>query len=193
MSEPLPTRVEDDIKEILLTAEQIESKVAELGAAISRDYQGQDVLLVCILKGALVFMADLMRHVTIPICIDTMAVTSYGVSTVSSGVVRIVKDLDVPAEGKHLLIVEDIVDSGLTLNYLASNLRNRRPASVRICTLLDKPDRRQAPVVPDYNGFIIPDRFVVGYGLDYQERYRNLPFVGVPKDHVWNREGKGLL
>jgi hypoxanthine phosphoribosyltransferase len=192
VSEWLPTRVEDDIKEILLTAEQIESKVAQMGAAISRDYQGKDVLLVCILKGAMVFMADLMRHISIPVCIDTMAVTSYGASTVSSGVVRVVKDLDVPAEGKHVLIVEDIVDSGLTLNYLASNLRNRKPASVKICTLLDKPDRRQAPVVPDYNGFVIPDKFVVGYGLDYRERYRNLPFVGVPKDRVWNRDGEEL-
>jgi hypoxanthine phosphoribosyltransferase len=137
-------------------------------------------------------MADLMRHITIPVCIDTMAVTSYGASTVSSGVVRIVKDLDAAVEGKHVLIVEDIVDSGLTLSYLASYLKNRRPASVRICTLLDKPDRRQAPVVPDYNGFVIPDKFVVGYGLDYREKYRNLPFVGVPMDRVWNADSEGL-
>ena len=191
MSERLPARIEDDIREILLSAELIESKVAQLGEKISRDYQGKDLLLVCILKGALVFMADLMRHITIPVCIDTMAVTSYGASTVSSGVVRIVKDLDAAVEGKHVLIVEDIVDSGLTLSYLASYLKNRRPASVRICTLLDKPDRRQAPVVPDYNGFVIPDRFVVGYGLDYRERYRNLPFVGVPMDRVWNCDGEG--
>lgn len=191
MSERLPARIEDDIREILLSAELIESKVAQLGEKISRDYQGKDLLLVCILKGALVFMADLMRHITIPVCIDTMAVTSYGASTVSSGVVRIVKDLDAAVEGKHVLIVEDIVDSGLTLSYLASYLKNRRPASVRICTLLDKPDRRQAPVVPDYNGFVIPDKFVVGYGLDYRERYRNLPFVGVPMDRVWNCDGEG--
>jgi hypoxanthine phosphoribosyltransferase len=191
VSERLPARIEDDIREILLSAELIESKVAQLGEKISRDYQGKDLLLVCILKGALVFMADLMRHITIPVCIDTMAVTSYGASTVSSGVVRIVKDLDAAVEGKHVLIVEDIVDSGLTLSYLASYLKNRRPASVRICTLLDKPDRRQAPVVPDYNGFVIPDKFVVGYGLDYRERYRNLPFVGVPMDRVWNCDGEG--
>ena len=191
MSERLPARIEDDIREILLSAELIESKVAQLGEKISRDYQGKDLLLVCILKGALVFMADLMRHITIPVCIDTMAVTSYGASTVSSGVVRIVKDLDAAVEGKHVLIVEDIVDSGLTLSYLASYLKNRRPASVRICTLLDKPDRRQAPVVPDYNGFVIPDKFVVGYGLDYREKYRNLPFVGVPMDRVWNCDGEG--
>ena len=192
MSERLPARIEDDIREILLSAELIESKVAQLGEKISRDYQGKDLLLVCILKGALVFMADLMRHITIPVCIDTMAVTSYGASTVSSGVVRIVKDLDAAVEGKHVLIVEDIVDSGLTLSYLASYLKNRRPASVRICTLLDKPDRRQAPVVPDYNGFVIPDKFVVGYGLDYREKYRNLPFVGVPMDRVWNADSEGL-
>ena len=191
MSERLPARIEDDIREILLSAELLESKVAQLGEKISRDYQGKDLLLVCILKGALVFMADLMRHITIPVCIDTMAVTSYGASTVSSGVVRIVKDLDAAVEGKHVLIVEDIVDSGLTLSYLASYLKNRRPASVRICTLLDKPDRRQAPVVPDYNGFVIPDKFVVGYGLDYRERYRNLPFVGVPMDRVWNCDSEG--
>jgi len=191
VSERLPARIEDDIREILLSAELIESKVAQLGEKISRDYQGKDLLLVCILKGALVFMADLMRHITIPVCIDTMAVTSYGASTVSSGVVRIVKDLDAAVEGKHVLIVEDIVDSGLTLSYLASYLKNRRPASVRICTLLDKPDRRQAPVVPDYNGFVIPDKFVVGYGLDYRERYRNLPFVGVPMDRVWNCDREG--
>ena len=191
MSERLPERIEDDIKEILLSAEQIESKVAQLGEEISRDYQGKDLLLVCILKGALVFMADLMRRITIPMCIDTMAVTSYGASTVSSGVVRIVKDLDAAVEGKHVLIVEDIVDSGLTLSYLASYLKNRKPASVRVCTLLDKPDRRKAPVVPDYNGFVIPDTFVVGYGLDYREKYRNLPFVGVPMDRVWNGDGEG--
>ncbi|MBP7891991.1 MAG: hypoxanthine phosphoribosyltransferase [Firmicutes bacterium] len=183
--------MEDDIREILLSAELIESKVAQLGEEISRDYEGKDLLLVCILKGALVFMADLMRHITIPVCIDTMAVTSYGASTVSSGVVRIVKDLDAAVEGKHVLIVEDIVDSGLTLSYLASYLKNRKPASVRICTLLDKPDRRQAPIVPDYNGFVIPDKFVVGYGLDYREKYRNLPFVGVPMDRVWNCDGEG--
>jgi len=191
VSEQLPARIEDDIREILLSAELIESKVAQLGEEISRDYEGKDLLLVCILKGALVFMADLMRHITIPVCIDTMAVTSYGASTVSSGVVRIVKDLDAAVEGKHVLIVEDIVDSGLTLSYLASYLENRKPASVRICTLLDKPDRRQAPVVPDYNGFVIPDKFVVGYGLDYREKYRNLPFVGVPMDRVWNCDGEG--
>ena len=190
MSEQLPARIEDDIREILLSAELIESKVAQLGEEISRDYQGKDLLLVCILKGALVFMADLMRHITIPVCIDTMAVTSYGASTVSSGVVRIVKDLDAAVEGKHVLIVEDIVDSGLTLNYLASYLKNRKPASVRICTLLDKPDRRRAPIVPNYNGFVIPDKFVVGYGLDYREKYRNLPFVGVPMDRVWNKDGE---
>lgn len=178
----------EDIQEVLISEEQIGSKVAELGAQISKEYEGKDLLLVCILKGALVFMSDLMRCISIPVSIDTMAVTSYGASTVSSGVVKIIKDLDVPIEGRHVLIVEDIVDTGLTLSYLVSTLKNRKPASVKVCTLLDKPDRRQASIVPDYNGFVIPDKFVVGYGLDYMEKYRNLPFVGVPKDYVWNEE-----
>lgn len=188
MSVQPSTHVIDDIQEVLISKEQIEAKVAEMGGIISRRYEGRDLLLVCILKGALVFMSDLMRCISIPLSIDTMAVTSYGASTVSSGVVKIIKDLDVPIEGRHVLIVEDIVDTGLTLNYLVSALKNRKPASVKICTLLDKPDRRKAPVTPDYNGFVIPDKFVVGYGLDYREKYRNLPFVGVPKDYVWNEE-----
>lgn len=181
----LPHTIADDIKEVLITAEAIEERVAELGATISADYAGRDVLLVCVLKGAVVFMADLIRHITIPVCIDTMAVTSYGAATVSSGVVRIIKDLDSSIASKHVLIVEDIVDSGLTLNYLRAYLENRKPASVKVCTLLDKPERREAPITPDYCGFQIPNRFVVGYGLDYKEKYRNLPFVGVPHDYVW--------
>ncbi|MEA4882679.1 MAG: hypoxanthine phosphoribosyltransferase [Clostridia bacterium] len=180
----------DDIKEVLFSPEQLRARVAELGAEISRDYEGKDLLLVCILKGALVFMSDLMRSITIPVGIDFMAVTSYGAATRSSGVVRIIKDLDASVEGKHILIVEDIVDSGLTLSYLAASLRNRKPASVKVCTLLDKPDRREADISSDYNGFVIPDEFVVGYGLDYQEIYRNLPYVGVPKDYVWNGEAE---
>lgn len=177
--------IADDIKEVLISEDTLRAKVAELGKSISSDYAGKDVLLVCVLKGALVFMADLMRHVTIPVGIDTMAVTSYGAATVSSGVVRIIKDLDTSVAGKHVLIIEDIVDSGLTLNYLIQYLGNRKPASIKVCTLLDKPERREAPVKPDYNGFTIPDKFVVGYGLDYRERYRNLPFIGVPHDYVW--------
>lgn len=180
--------IADDMSEILLSSEEIHVRVAELGKQISVDYEGKDLLLVGILKGALVFMADLMREITIPLDTDFMAVTSYGAATTSSGVVKIIKDLDVPIEGKDVLICEDIVDSGLTLSYLVANLRNRKPVSVKVCTLLDKPDRRDAPIVPDYNGFVIPDKFVVGYGLDYREKYRNLPFVGVPKDFVWNGE-----
>ncbi|MGI6145938.1 MAG: hypoxanthine phosphoribosyltransferase [Firmicutes bacterium] len=175
----------DDIREILITSEAIRERTAELGAEISRDYAGKDVLLVCVLKGAMVFMADLIRHITIPVCIDTIAVSSYGAATVSSGVVRIVKDLDAPVADKHVLVVEDIVDSGLTLSYLRNYLFNRKPASVRICTLLDKPERREVSITPDYCGFVIPNHFVVGYGLDYQERYRNLPFIGIPHDYVW--------
>ncbi len=177
--------IADDIREILITSEAIRERTAELGAEISRDYAGKDVLLVCVLKGAMVFMADLMRHITIPVCIDTIAVSSYGAATVSSGVVRIVKDLDAPVADKHVLVVEDIVDSGLTLSYLRNYLFNRKPASVRICTLLDKPERREVSITPDYCGFVIPNHFVVGYGLDYQERYRNLPFIGIPHDYVW--------
>jgi hypoxanthine phosphoribosyltransferase len=177
--------IADDIREILITSEAIRERTAELGAEISRDYAGKDVLLVCVLKGAMVFMADLIRHITIPVCIDTIAVSSYGAATVSSGVVRIVKDLDAPVADKHVLVVEDIVDSGLTLSYLRNYLFNRKPASVRICTLLDKPERREVSITPDYCGFVIPNHFVVGYGLDYQERYRNLPFIGIPHDYVW--------
>ena len=177
--------IADDIREILITSEAIRERTAELGAEISRDYAGTDVLLVCVLKGAMVFMADLIRHITIPVCIDTIAVSSYGAATVSSGVVRIVKDLDAPVADKHVLVVEDIVDSGLTLSYLRNYLFNRKPASVRICTLLDKPERREVSITPDYCGFVIPNHFVVGYGLDYQERYRNLPFIGIPHDYVW--------
>ena len=176
--------IADDIREILITSEAIRERTAELGAEISRDYAGKDVLLVCVLKGAMVFMADLIRHITIPVCIDTIAVSSYGAATVSSGVVRIVKDLDAPVADKHVLVVEDIVDSGLTLSYLRNYLFNRKPASVRICTLLDKPERREVSITPDYCGFVIPNHFVVGYGLDYQERYRNLPFIGIPHDYV---------
>ena len=177
--------IADDIREILITSEAIRERTAELGAEISRDHAGKDVLLVCVLKGAMVFMADLIRHITIPVCIDTIAVSSYGAATVSSGVVRIVKDLDAPVADKHVLVVEDIVDSGLTLSYLRNYLFNRKPASVRICTLLDKPERREVSITPDYCGFVIPNHFVVGYGLDYQERYRNLPFIGIPHDYVW--------
>lgn len=170
----------ENIQNILLTEQQLQKKVEELGAKISADYQGKKLLMVSVLKGSVVFMADLMRHVTIPCEIDFMSVKSYGNDTKSSGEVRITKDLDRRIEGYDLLIVEDILDSGRTLSYLRQVLFARHPASIRICTLLDKPDRREAKdVAADYVGFVIPDAFVVGYGLDYAEKYRNLPYVGI--------------
>ncbi|MGH2277473.1 hypoxanthine phosphoribosyltransferase, partial [Streptococcus uberis] len=150
-----------------------EKKVKELGEEITKDYQGKELMLVGILKGAAIFMADLARNIKIPVTMDFMAVSSYGNSTKSSGVVRIIKDLDSNVEGKHILIVEDIIDTGLTLGYLTDNLKKRGASSVRICTLLDKPERRKVNVPVDYRGFVIPDEFVVGYGIDYAEKYRN--------------------
>ncbi len=177
-----------DIKEILITEEQIAAKVTELGRRISEDYRGKDVLMVGILKGAVIFMADLIRQVTVPLAIDFMAVSSYGKASESSGVVQILKDLDQSIQGRHVIVVEDIVDSGLTLKYMLENLSTRRPASLKICTLLDKPSRRKAEVTPDYNGFVIPDEFVVGYGLDYGEKYRNLREIAVLKPRVYSRD-----
>lgn len=174
-----------DIQEILLSEEQILEKVAELGGRISRDYRGKSILMVGILKGAVIFLSDLVRHVTIPVEIDFMAVSSYGKASESSGVVRIIKDLDRSIEGVHVIVVEDIVDSGLTLKYLLENLTTRRPASLRICTLLDKPTRRKTDVLPNYNGFSIPDAFVVGYGLDYAEKYRNMRYIGILKPEIY--------
>ncbi|MGQ9556326.1 MAG: hypoxanthine phosphoribosyltransferase [Desulfurispora sp.] len=174
-----------DAREILITEQQITSRVAELGRQISRDYAGREILVVGILKGAVLFLADLVRHIDVPLCLDFMAVSSYGATTASSGVVQIIKDLEQSIEGRHVLIVEDIVDTGLTLKYLRDNLATRRPASLRICTLLDKPGRRKVPVQVDYNGFVIPDEFVVGYGLDYAERYRNLREILVLKPEVY--------
>lgn len=174
-----------DIESVLMSEETLRKRVCELGEAISHDYAGKEVLMVGVLRGAFVFMADLARAITIPLAIDFMAVSSYGASTSSSGVVRIIKDFDENVEGKHILIVEDIIDSGLTLKYLYNQILSRKPASVRICTLLDKPERRKTDVPVDYNGFSIPDAFVVGYGLDYAERYRNLPYIGVLKPSVY--------
>lgn len=156
----------------------------ELGEQISRDYLGKEILLVCVLRGAAVFMADLARHISASTIFDFMAVSSYGTATETSGVVRIVKDLDENITGRDVLLVEDIVDTGLTLSYIRENLRSRRPASLKVCTLLDKPARRSAAVTIDYRGFEIPDRFVVGYGLDYGQRYRNLPFICVLRSAV---------
>lgn len=175
-----------DVKEILLSEEKIRVKVKELGQKISEDYEGKDLLVVCILKGAVSFMADLIREISIPLDIDFMAVSSYGASTKSSGVVRIMNDLEQSIEGRHLLIVEDIIDTGLTLNYLLENLRSRGPASVKVCTFLDKPSRRKVELVPDYNGYQIPDEFVIGYGLDFTEKYRNLPYIGILKPEAYN-------
>ncbi|MCX7780147.1 MAG: hypoxanthine phosphoribosyltransferase [Negativicutes bacterium] len=177
----------DDLKEILLTSEQIAARIREMGEEISADYAGKEILMIGILRGAVIFMSDLARAINVPVSLDFMAVSSYGSSTTSSGVVRILKDLDEEVQGKHLLIVEDIIDTGLTLNYLLDNLRSRNPASIKICTLLNKPERRKAEVNIDYNGFTIPDSFVVGYGLDYAEKYRNLPFIGILKPQVYQR------
>lgn len=176
-----------DVERILITSEEIGARVRELGQQITNDYAGQDILMIGVLRGAVVFMSDLARAIKRPIDIDFMAISSYGLSTNSSGVVRILKDLDEVVQGRHLLIVEDIIDSGLTLNYLVENLKSRKPASVRICTLLSKPDRRKVDVQVDYNGFIIPDYFVVGYGLDYAGKYRNLPFIGILKTEIYSK------
>lgn len=172
-------RMTDDLSEVLLNPEELQAKIQELGTAISQDYAGKDLLLVGVLKGAVVFLSDLLRSIDIPVSIDFMAVSSYGAATKSSGIVRILKDLDDSIEGRHVLVVEDIVDSGLTLHYMLENLASRRPASIKVCALLDKPERRQVEVHVDYLGFRIPDRFVVGYGLDYAEKYRNLPYIGI--------------
>lgn len=173
----------NDVEEILLTREKIEQKVQDLGKQISEDYSKNDeIIIVGVLKGASVFMADLIRQINMPVCIDFMAVSSYGYSTESSGIVRILKDLDLEIEGKHVLIVEDIIDTGLTLKYLTDNLKSRNVKSLKICTLLDKPERRKCDLDIDYIGFKIPDKFVVGYGIDYAEKYRNLPYIAVVKE-----------
>jgi hypoxanthine phosphoribosyltransferase len=171
--------LERAVDEILIDEQTLRRRVAELGDEISADYAGRDLLLVGVLKGAVFFMADLMRRLTIPCEIDFMAISSYGASTDSSGVVRILKDLDINIEGRHVLVVEDIIDSGLTLSYLMRNLESREPATLEICALLTKPERREIDVPVRYVGFEIPNRFVIGYGLDFAERYRNLPYVGV--------------
>ena len=177
----------NDIQKIPISEEQLAAKVAELGAAISRDYEGKKLMILGVLKGSVVFMADLLRHITIPVEMDFMAVSSYGAGVKTTGVVKILKDLDRLIEGYHVLVVEDILDSGMTLSYLTELLRDRGPASVRIATLLDKPERRKVDIAPDYVGFTVPDEFVVGYGLDYAELYRNLPYVGILAPHVYEK------
>jgi len=176
--------LERAVTEVLIDRDVLQQRIHELGEEISNDYTGRDLLLVGVLKGAVFFMADLMRNLTIPCEIDFMAISSYGDSTDSSGVVRILKDLDINIEGRDVLVVEDIIDSGLTLSYLMRNLEAREPASLEICALLTKPERREIEVPVRYVGFEIPNRFVIGYGLDFAERYRNLPYVGVLADHL---------
>jgi hypoxanthine phosphoribosyltransferase len=173
------TELERAVAEVLIEEDVLRSRVVELGEEISRDYDGRELLLIGVLKGAVFFMADLMRQLTVPCEIDFMAISSYGASTDSSGVVRILKDLDINIEGRDVLVVEDIIDSGLTLSYLMRNLEAREPASLEVCALLTKPERREIEVPVRYVGFEIPNRFVIGYGLDFGERYRNLPYVAV--------------
>ena len=173
------TELEQAVGEVLIDQETLAARVAELGAEVSADYEGRDLLLIGVLKGAVFFMADLMRHLTVPCEVDFMAISSYGDATDSSGIVRILKDLDINIEGRDVLVVEDIIDSGLTLSYLIRNLESREPASLEVCALLTKPSRREIDVPVRYVGFEIPNRFVIGYGLDFAERYRNLPYVGV--------------
>ncbi len=175
----------DDVEKVLFTEEQIAEIVQKMGQQISRDYEGKNLVLVSVLKGSLIFMADLMRAITVPCSIDFLSVSSYGNSTVTSGEVRILKDLDGSLEGKDLLVVEDILDSGVTLSFLLKTLSARNPASVRLCTFLDKPERRRVDIHADYVGASVPDAFIVGYGLDYAEKYRNVPYIGVLKPEIY--------
>ena len=177
----------EDIASILLTQEEIQKRIAEMGEEISRDYAGREPVIVGVLKGCFVFMADLMRAISVPCSVDFMAVSSYGSATSSSGAVEINKDLGQDIQDRDVLIVEDILDSGVTLNYLTGYLRNRKPASIAIATLLDKPSRRKADVYARYTGFEVPDAFVVGYGLDYAEKYRNLPYIGILKPEIYSK------
>lgn len=178
----------EHVESILYSEEQLRQRVKELGAQITADYAGKEPVLASVLRGSYIFMADLTRAIDLPVTVDFMAVSSYGAGTKSSGQVEIKKDLSDSIEGRDLVIVEDILDSGNTLFYLMEILKARKPASIRICTLMDKPDRRTQPIVADYVGFTIPDAFVVGYGLDYNEKYRNLPYVGILKPSVYGGE-----
>lgn len=178
--------MENIIKKVLVSEGELQNKVNELGEKITEDYKDKDLLIVCVLKGAVMFVSDLIKQIKLPLEIDFMAISSYGNSTKSSGVVRILKDLEKDIEGKDLLIVEDIIDSGLTLAYLVDNLKSRNPKSLEICTLLDKKEKRSVEVNTKYVGFTVPDEFVVGYGLDYAERYRNIPYIFVLKEEVYS-------
>ncbi|MBD2872650.1 hypoxanthine phosphoribosyltransferase [Paenibacillus arenilitoris] len=179
--------MQNDIQEILYDERQIGEKVKELGETLTKDFSGRNPLVICVLKGAFIFMADLVKEIKVPLEIDFMAVSSYGASTKSSGVVKIIKDLDVSVEGRDVLIVEDIIDSGLTLTYLIDVLERRNAKSVTVVTLFDKPARRTVDLQADYKGFTLPDEFVVGYGLDYAEKYRNLPYIGILKPQVYEK------
>lgn len=180
--------IHQDIEQILYTEEELRRRVKELGRQITADYAGREPMLVSVLRGSYIFMADLTRAISLDVTVDFMAVSSYGAGTVSSGQVEIKKDLSDSIEGKDLIVVEDILDSGNTLYYMMDVLRARQPASIRICTLMDKPERRTKPITADYVGFTIPDAFIVGYGLDYAEKYRNLPYVGVLKPSVYDHK-----
>jgi len=179
--------MEKDIAKILISEDEIRNRVRDMGKQITADYQGSSLIMVGILRGAVLFFGDLAKEIKVPLSMDFMAVSSYGDSTKTSGVVRIIHDLHQNIEGKDVLIVEDIIDTGLTLHYLIENLRSRNPKSIKTCCLLDKPSRRRANVTPDYVGFEVPDEFVVGYGLDYKELYRNLPYIGVLKPHIYTK------
>lgn len=178
--------MQNDIQEVLISEEEIQAKIKELGGKLSAEYEGRDPLVICVLKGAFIFMADLVKNITVPMELDFMAVSSYGASTKSSGVVKIIKDLDESVEGRDVLIVEDIIDSGLTLSYLIDLLENRKAKSIAVVTLFDKPARRTVDLQADYTGFVLPDAFVVGYGLDYAEHYRNLPYIGILKPEIYS-------
>ena len=172
---------------VLLSEEEVDARIKQIAAQISRDYAGREIHLICVLKGGVFFTCELAKRITVPVSLDFMSVSSYGDDTKSSGVVKIVKDLDQPLIGKDVLIVEDILDTGVTLSHLVPMLKLRRPNSVRLCTILSKPSRRKVDIEPDYCGFEVPDEFVVGYGLDYDEKYRNLPYVGVLKPEVYSK------
>jgi hypoxanthine phosphoribosyltransferase len=177
----------NDIQSVLFSEEQIQSKIKELGAALTQELRDKNTLVICVLKGAFIFMADLVKHIEIPLEIDFMAVSSYGHTTKSSGEVKILKDLDISVDGRNILIVEDIIDSGLTLSYLIDVLERRNALSITVVALFDKPERRTIDLQPDYRGYYIPDEFIVGYGLDYAEKYRNLPYVGILKKEVYSK------
>lgn len=177
-----------DIERVLFSKEVIDEKVAQIAGRINTDYAGKNPLLISVLKGSFIFMADLIRNITIPCTVDFMAVSSYGKKSVTTGAVKIIKDLELDIEGRHVIVVEDILDSGITLSYIMNLMNAKKPASIRLCTLLDKPARRVNPVTVDYQGFEIPDEFVVGYGLDYAERYRNLPYIGILAPRIYMHE-----